>query len=90
MGSFETQDIVKDPAKERVVTELAELNDKIVKLTAFVYGDKILDMGLSRRMLHLLRQQLHAMHEYASILQERLAIWGKSDEELKAIEAIAY
>lgn len=34
-------------------------------------------------MKHLMRRQLGAMQDYAEILQERLIIWDKTDEELR-------
>lgn len=71
-----------DPAKERVEKELEELNEKIVKLTSFLYGKKLVEAGLSFRMRDLLSEQLRAMQRYAELLQNRLAIWGKTDEEL--------
>lgn len=82
MGSNETE-VIKDEAKERVEKELEELNEKIVKLTAFLFGKAILEKGLSRRMRGIMQEQLDVMRRYANLLQERLAIWGKSDEELQ-------
>lgn len=82
MVSNETE-IVKDEAKERVEKELEELNEKIVKLTAFLFGKKILEKRLSQRMCRVMQEQLDVMRRYANLLQERLAIWGKSDEELQ-------
>lgn len=71
-----------DPAKERVEKELEELNEKIVKLSSFLYGKKLVEAGLSFRMRDLLSEQLRTMQRYAELLQNRLAIWGKTDEEL--------
>lgn len=71
-----------DPAKERVEKELEELNEKIVKLTSFLYGKKLVEAGLSFRMRDLFSEQLRAMQRYAELLQNCLAIWGKTDEEL--------
>ena len=71
-----------DPAKERVEKELEELNEKIVKLSSFLYGKKLVEAGLSFRMRDMLSEQLRTMQRYAEILQGRLAIWGKTDEEL--------
>ena len=70
-------------AKQRVEQELAELNEKIVKLTAFLFGGDIVNMGISENMRFLLRRQLNTMQEYADVLQERLITWDKTDEELK-------
>lgn len=88
MGSDEMKDVntteetVKDPAKARVEQELEELNEKIIKLTAFLFGKKLVEMKLSNRMINAMREQLSVMQNYARILQERLTIWGKTDEEL--------
>lgn len=70
-------------AKQRVEQELAELNEKIVKLTAFIFGGDIVNMNISENMRFLLRRQLNVMQEYADVLQERLRTWDKTDEELK-------
>lgn len=70
-------------AKQRVEHELAELNEKIVKLTAFLFGNDIVNMDISNNMRFLLRRQLNAMQEYADVLQESLRTWDKTDEELK-------
>lgn len=40
----------KDAAKERVEQELDELNEKIVKLSTFLYSKKIVEAKLSFRM----------------------------------------
>lgn len=73
-------------AKQRVEQELAELNEKIVKLTAFLFGGDIVNMDISDHMRFLLRRQLNVMQEYADVLQERLRTWDKTDEELKSEE----
>ena len=70
-------------AKQRVEQELAELNEKIVKLTAFLFGGDIVNMDIADNMRFLLRRQLNVMQEYADVLQERLRTWDKKDEELK-------
>lgn len=70
-------------AKQRVEQELAELNEKIVKLTAFLFGGDIINMDISDNMRFLLRRQLNVMQEYAEVLQERLRTWDKTDEELR-------
>ena len=68
--------------KQRVEQELAELNEKIVKLTAFLFGGDIVNMYISDNMRFLLRKQLNVMQEYANVLQERLRKWDKTDEEI--------
>ena len=70
-------------AKQRVEQELAELNEKIVKLTAFLFGGDIVNMDISGNMRFLLRRQLNVMQEYAEVLQERLRTWDKTDEEIR-------
>ena len=70
-------------AKQRVEQELAELNEKIVKLTAFLFGGDIVNMDIADNMRFLMRRQLNVMQEYADVLQERLRTWDKKDEELK-------
>lgn len=69
-------------AKQRVEQELAELNEKIVKLTAFLFGVDIVNMDISENMRYLLRRQLNVMQEYAYVLQDSLRTWDKTDEEL--------
>ena len=69
--------------KQRVEQELAELNEKIVKLTAFLFGGDIVNMDISDNMRYLMRRQLNVMEEFADVLQERLRTWDKTDEELK-------
>lgn len=78
----ETKTQAVDPAKERAEKELEELNEKIVKLSSFLYGKKLVSAGLSFRMKDMLREQLGIMQRYAEILQRRLEIWGMTDEEL--------
>ena len=70
-------------AKQRVEQELAELNEKIVNLTAFLFGGDIFNMDIADNMRFLLRRQLNVMQEYAEILQERLRTWDKTDEEIR-------
>lgn len=70
-------------AKERVQIELEELNEKIVKLSAFLYSKKAIDKSISWEMRNAMRDQLRHMSDYAICLQHRLAIWDKSDEELR-------
>ena len=73
-------------AKERVQVELDELNQKIVKLSAFLFGVVIIEKkDISNAMKGLLRRQLAQMQDYAQTLQDRLAIWDKTDEELRAL-----
>ena len=70
-------------AKQRVEQELAELNEKIVNLTAFLFGGEIVNMNIADNMRFLMRRQLNVMQDYADVLQERLRTWDKTDEEIK-------
>lgn len=73
-------------AKERVQFELDELNQKIGTLSAFLFGRAIIERkDISNAMKGLLKRQLAQMQDYAQTLQERLEIWGKTDEELRAL-----
>lgn len=73
-------------AKERVQFELDELNQRIGKLSAFLFGRAIIERkDISNAMKGLLKRQLAQMQDYAQTLQERLAIWDKTDEELRAL-----
>ena len=69
-------------AKQRVEQELEELNEKIVKLSGFLFGGKILTANLSTQMVCEMRDQLRAMEDYAFRLQRRLSIWDKTDQQL--------
>ena len=80
----------KDTAKERVEHELDELNEKIVKLSSFLYSKKIIEANISFRMRDMLSEQLRTMQRYAEILQGRLAIWGKTDKELCNDEKVCH
>lgn len=79
-------------AKERVELELEELKEKIAKLSLFLFSKEIIDnKPISREMYSLMRNQLSLMQDYARILQDRLKIWDKTDEELfKKKSAICY
>lgn len=61
--------------KERVEQELDELNEKIGKLTCFLYGRKIAEGVITPEMRELMKQQLSHMQAYAETLQDRLMIW---------------
>lgn len=70
-------------AKERVQFELDEIRERIAKLSRFLFGNEILEAkSISVGMRHLMRRQLCVMQDYAEILQERLTIWDKPDEDL--------
>lgn len=69
-------------AKQRVEQELEELNEKIVKLSGFLFGSKLITANLSAKMVCEMRDQLRAMEDYAFRLQRRLLIWDKTDQQL--------
>lgn len=71
-------------AKERVEQELEELNERIAKLSTFLFGGKILSDNISGAMRYQMKRQLIAMQEYAEALQTRLRIWDKTDDELNS------
>ena len=56
--------------EKRVVSQLCELDDRMEKLSAFMYGDvfpTLLDVDQV-----LLRMQLRAMVPYAAVLSDRI------------------
>ena len=71
---------IVDDAKVRVVQELDELSDRLVKLIKFTCTTKFSE--LSERMQWTMKDQLRCMMDYADCLRKRLSIWGKSDAEL--------
>lgn len=77
---------IKDAAKERVERELAELNAKIVKLVAFLYGAKHLEITHTAK--RLLVEQLSAMQQYSDILTRRLAVWDLPEYEARELNDI--
>ena len=79
---IEQTSAVAKAAKERVEKELLDLNEKIVKLATFLYSPALKKANLSRTMIMLEKDQLHVMQQYSEILEQRLDIWGKSEEEI--------
>lgn len=71
-----------DVTKARTKAELSALNAKIVNLTRFLYSDLPLNSNISHRMIALMKNQLEIMERYVEILQDRLAIWDMTDEQL--------
>ena len=77
---FEKDIINPDPsaaALERVKTEKAELEEKIIKLQAML--DKQYEMDeptIADHSLCLMAQQLDVMVEYDTILNKRILYWG--------------
>lgn len=64
---------VVETAKDRVIKEYTDLNEKIAKLSLFMTSPIHEKMNEAEK--YLLLQQLDAMINYACILQARLAIW---------------
>lgn len=60
------------PHQVRVLDELAELNVKLNKLTAFIAGDSPTWLNLPDDEKFRLRLQSLSMRSYAAILQERI------------------
>lgn len=54
--------------QRRVVQERGQLNDKIIKLSAFLYSDSNIVEGMD-----LMRDQLRCMLDYSDILSKRIA-----------------
>ena len=65
---------MNEEVKKRVEEELQNLNEKIVKLTDFIYSGKMNKVGLSEQMRYMLKDQLSIMQRYSEILQGRLLI----------------
>lgn len=57
---------------ERVKNEKRELDDKIVKLSAFMQTVPTENDNISDHMLWLLGEQLYVMKKYSQILSERI------------------
>ncbi|WP_340618706.1 crAss001_48 related protein [Xenorhabdus entomophaga] len=58
------------PHQQRVIDELAELNERIEKLSVFIGGD--IYNALEETDRYLLRVQRSAMYNYAEILHMRV------------------
>lgn len=74
-----------DEVRVRVEKELSDLLDRITNLTKFYYGKGMIETNLSKEMQSYLFFQLESMKQYAHYLQCRLKIWGKTDEEIRAM-----
>lgn len=59
--------------QERVVNERAELGEKIVKLTKFMFTEKFNSLEYGERTN--LEKQLYIMLEYAKTLQDRINLF---------------
>ena len=63
--------MINNDIKERVRKEQSELNDKIVKLNAFI-NDNVKFMSVTPIQRRLLKKQLKVMRKYDHILCTRL------------------
>lgn len=61
------------PHQERVVTEKAELDEKLTKLTAFTTMQNQVFAGLPREEQARLIKQRGIMEQYSAVLGERIA-----------------
>ena len=66
-------DSVVETAKDRVIKEYSDLNEKIAKLSLFMTSPVHEKMNEAEK--YLLLHQLDAMINYSCVLQARLAIW---------------
>ena len=62
-----------EPWQQRVVAELAELKDKLGKLSMFMQSDAF--KHSDQHSQHLLEQQYMCMASYADVLQERISLF---------------
>ena len=63
------------PFQERVITEKAELDDKISKLRKFVDTSNSVYCGLPVTLQNLLAEQLQVMIRYSNLLDFRIQEW---------------
>lgn len=63
------------PHQQRVVTEKAELDEKICKLDTFINGESFGDLCAFAECCRMINQ-LHVMKQYSAILGERIAAFG--------------
>lgn len=57
--------------QERVAAEKADLDEKIVKLTAFIYSTKFASVEAKEQCR--MEEQLNVMQHYSQCLRERIA-----------------
>lgn len=65
--------IENNDAKQRVKDELAQLEERIEKLSNFIKDGR--PKGIKFRQYRLLKKQLKVMRSYAMILHNRLLVW---------------
>lgn len=66
------------PHQQRVIKELKKLKKKIEPLKEFISKGRIDNVAEAERIL--LREQLATMTDYAGILEDRIATWGRDAE----------
>ena len=71
-----------NPAKQRVIEELEQLSDRVTKLVKFTLSEKFTE--LTSDMKALMQDQVNVMLQYGDLLRRRLAIWDKTEEELRS------
>lgn len=64
--------------QDRVIVEKKELDEKIKKLSNFIFSDKFDEV--SERERPLIRNQFYVMLSYSETLVKRIEIFGKEDE----------
>ena len=69
-------------AKQRVIEELEQLSERVTKLVKFTLSEKFTE--LTSDMKALMQDQVNVMLQYGDLLRRRLAIWDKTEEELRS------
>ena len=59
--------------KKRLEHELVDMQDRWIRLSAFIHTDKFKELG--ERQRELLLQQKEVQEQYIEILKERLSLW---------------
>ena len=60
-----------EPYQEKMYTEFKELNDRVTKLTEFIYNETYKKFNLSEDEIVDMRCQLYAMEAYRKALKRR-------------------
>lgn len=64
---------MSDKAKNRVIKEIADLEDKISKLSEFMDNPKYDRLSMAAQ--RLLQEQYAIMQQYLTVLKCRISIW---------------
>lgn len=62
------------PFQQRVIDEHAQLSEKLTKLKEFI--PSAFFAGLPEAEQHRMQRQVNAMHDYETVLAERIAAFG--------------